>query len=92
MRKEKLIFGHVTFKWGDTLADIESQISEQDIISRSDDSLYTNKALTIKLTDIWSIGDLLITDDHSRPETQAFITHIERILKTKITCHQDCSG
>lgn len=38
-----------------------------------------------------SIGGLVITDEHSRPETKVFIKHLEKILWTKIKCRESYS-
>jgi hypothetical protein len=38
-----------------------------------------------------SIEGLVITDEHSRPETKVFIKHLEKILETKIKCRESYS-
>lgn len=39
-----------------------------------------------------SIGDFSISNEHSRPETQQLITHLEKVLNIKISCYEayDC--
>lgn len=55
MRKDRFLLDDMSFKWGDKLADIKSQLSTNKIISENDNPYAIDKTLTIKLSEIWSI-------------------------------------
>ena len=55
MRKESFQIGNITFKWGDTLADIKAQLAVEDSCIENANPYALDKTLTIKLPEIWSI-------------------------------------
>ena len=55
MRKESFQIGNITFKWGDTLADIKAQLAVEDSFIENANPYALDKTLTIKLPEIWSI-------------------------------------
>ncbi len=55
IRKEDFQIGKVSFKWGNTLADIKAQLSTADIFAENDNPYALDKTLSVKLSEIWSI-------------------------------------
>ena len=56
MRKDSFQLGDLSFEWGDKLADIKSQLPEKDMVTRSYDTSYMPKIVTIKLAKFWSLN------------------------------------
>lgn len=55
IRKEGFQIGNITFKWGDTLADIKAQFAIEHSYVENVNPYALDKTLTIKLPEIWSI-------------------------------------
>ena len=55
MKKESFQIGNITFKWGDTLADIKAQLSIKDNFVENANPYALDKTLTIELAEMWSI-------------------------------------
>lgn len=56
MRKDSFQLGDLNFEWGDKLADIKSQLPEKDTVTRSYDTSYMPKIVTIKLAKFWFLN------------------------------------
>lgn len=74
MRQENFQIGEIKFKWGDTLSDIKSQLSENVLAVENENKYSKNKTLKIQLPGIWSIKTN--TCEFSSPESDRLINNI----------------